>query len=248
MSKTTINRSIFNHSLKYKMTFAGFVFGAIFIAGCNATPPGTVENTVGNSASNAITSTTTGTMLPFANSTTGLKGKLKENYVDFSFKYPESWEGQADSGGEKAQNFVKIERTLPDKSNGEITLENFVVGYFKHSNDAARNKVLLPKTVKQLSDQLAAKLPQYKKISEGPTKIGNYSGYEFRFQSVTKTPTKGNIPLWGRAVLLMEPKTTKGVALLMLASSLAPEIKGPADVGVKGQLPSILKTFKFGKE
>lgn len=167
--------------------------------------------------------------------------------MDFSFSYPASWEFQEDGRNEKAQNFVKVERSLPDKSNGEFTLENLAVGYFKHSNNSQRNADLLPKTAKILSDQFAAKLSGYKKISEGPTKIGAYAGYEFRFESVLKTPTKGDVKLWGRAVLLLEPNTTKGVALLMLASSLAPEIKGPADVGVKGELPIILKSFKFGK-
>jgi hypothetical protein len=32
----------------------------------------------------------------------------------------------------------------------------------------------------------------------------------------------------------------------MLASSAAPEIKSLDDVGEKGELPTILKTFRFG--
>jgi hypothetical protein len=34
----------------------------------------------------------------------------------------------------------------------------------------------------------------------------------------------------------------------MLASSLAPEVEGPEDVGVKGELPLILKTFVVGSD
>ena len=248
-------KSLFHSSRLARQTaLAGGVLSVLVLSGCNVPAPDSVENTVANSTANSTTNSATNTvsdsgdLTQFVNLETGLKGKLKENYVDFSISYPPSWELQEYGRDVNAQNFLKIERALPDKTNGDFTLENLAVGFFKHSNDAKRNAELLPKTVKVLSDQFAAKLTNYKKVSEGPTKIGEYSGYQFLFTSTMKTPAKGDIQLWGRAVLLMEPKTTKGVALLMLASSLAPEIKGPADIGVKGQLPAILKTFKFGKE
>jgi len=34
----------------------------------------------------------------------------------------------------------------------------------------------------------------------------------------------------------------------MLDSSLAPEVKSVDDVGVKGELPMILESFRFGKK
>ena len=39
-----------------------------------------------------------------------------------------------------------------------------------------------------------------------------------------------------------------GVTLLMLATSLAPELKTIDDVGVKGELPMMLESFRFGKK
>ncbi len=248
-------KSLFHHSqLARKTALTSGVLSVLILSGCNVPAPDSVENTVNNSATansataNATTSSApSGELTKFVNIETGLKGQLKGNYVDFSLSYPPSWELKEYGRDVDAQNYMKIERALPDKTNGDFTLENLAVGFFKHSNNAQRNAELLPKTVKLLSDQFAAKLSNYKKVSEGPTKIGEYSGYQFLFSSTMKTPTKGEIPLWGRAVLLMEPKTTKGVGLFMLASSLAPEIKGPADIGVKGELPAILKTFKFEK-
>jgi len=51
-------------------------------------------------------------------------------------------------------------------------------------------------------------------------------------------------------MLLPNPQAGKknGVTLVMLGSSLATEIKSASDVGVKGQLPVILKSFKMGKD
>jgi hypothetical protein len=37
-----------------------------------------------------------------------------------------------------------------------------------------------------------------------------------------------------------------GVTIIMLATSLAAGVTGPEDVGVKGELPLILESFRFG--
>jgi hypothetical protein len=38
-----------------------------------------------------------------------------------------------------------------------------------------------------------------------------------------------------------------GATLIMLATSLAPELSGVRDVGLKGEIPVILDSFRFGK-
>lgn len=219
------------------------------LAGCSAAPPSDVaNNATGNATDNTVSSTpgdNTQTV-KYANSPQGLSGKLKENYVDFSFEYPTTWQLKETGQSADAQNFVKVERGLSDTSKGEFTAENFAVGYFSSTGDAAKDATLFPKLVQQLSSQFKEGFPDYKKLSEGKTKIGDLNGYEFRFQSKVENTPRGPVTLWGRAVLLPNPDNTqKGVALIMLASSLAPEIKSAADVGEKGQLPSILKSFKF---
>ena len=218
-----------------------------FTAGCSTAPPDSVANTARNTAGNTAPSTpaTASDTVSYASSPQGLKGKLKENYVDFSFAYPKAWELKEDGQSEKAQNFVKVERALKDNAKGEFTLENFAVGYFSTTGNPVKDATLYPQLVAQLSSQFQKGFPNYKKVSEGKTKIGSMDAYEFRFQSkIDKTP-RGPVTLWGRAVLLPKSKTKKGVALIMLASNLATEIKSAADIGAKGQLPAILNSFKF---
>jgi hypothetical protein len=67
---------------------------------------------------------------------------------------------------------------------------------------------------------------------------------------VSKGPEKGDITLWGWVVFLPPGKEgeTNGLQLLMLSTSLAPELESADDVGVKGQLPVILNSFKMGKD
>jgi hypothetical protein len=38
-----------------------------------------------------------------------------------------------------------------------------------------------------------------------------------------------------------------GVTLLMFATSLAPKVRSVDDVGVKGELPMMLQSFRFAK-
>ncbi len=97
---------------------------------------------------------------------------------------------------------------------------------------------------------MAKGFPGYRKVSEGPTKINNLDGYEFRFVSVSKGTEKGDINLWGRVVFLPTGVSgdQTGATLIMLATSLAPELSGVEDVGEKGEMPVILESFRFGKK
>jgi hypothetical protein len=173
----------------------------------------------------------------YVNSREGRSGKLSENFVDFSFYYPNNWEIDDDP----APNFVRVERKLVDDDGGNFTQENFAVGWVS-ATGTALDKQLLPKLAAQFNTQFAAQFPNYKKVSEGETKIGPYEGYEFRF-----TANKNNVNFWGRVAMLPPPSgQTKGVALVMIASDRAPELTGVEDVGEKGELPVILESFRFG--
>lgn len=74
--------------------------------------------------------------------------------------------------------------------------------------------------------------------------------YEFRFESLSKGTEKGDINVWGRVVFI--PSGTAGqntgATLIMLATSLAPELSGVDDVGAKGEMPVILESFRFEKK
>jgi hypothetical protein len=65
---------------------------------------------------------------------------------------------------------------------------------------------------------------------------------------VSRNTAKGDIKIWGRVIFVPPVDGGKnGVTLLMLTTSLAQELKSVDDVGVKGQLPMMLESFRFGK-
>lgn len=181
----------------------------------------------------------------FTNSNANLDGRLAERYFDFSFYYPNSWQPDPNAGVSGASNFAKVERRIPP----DFTQENFAVGWYTSKGTFAADEATFPQLVEILGANLARGFPGYRKVSEGPTKVNSLDGYEFRFESESKNTEKGDIKLWGRVVFLpsgVEGQET-GATLIMLATSLAPEISGVDDVGQKGEMPVILESFRFGK-
>ena len=74
--------------------------------------------------------------------------------------------------------------------------------------------------------------------------------YEFRWEGLSKGTEKGDLQLWGRVIFLPtgRPGDTSGAVLSMFTTSLAPELTSVEDVGVKGEAPLILDSFRFGKK
>jgi hypothetical protein len=180
----------------------------------------------------------------FVNSKDTLDGKLLDHYVDFSFYYPNTWKKDPTAGVSGASNFAKVERLIPP----DFTQENFAVGWYSSSGAPTANESVYKGLADSLSKQLEGGFPEYRKVSEGPTHAGVYDGYEFRFEAMSRNTAKGDIKIWGRVIFIPPPRGgNTGVTLLMLATSLAPELQSVDDVGVKGDLPMVLESFRFGK-
>jgi hypothetical protein len=180
----------------------------------------------------------------FANSSASLDGRLAEHFFDFSFYYPDSWKKDHKAGVPGATNFVGVERT-----EDTFPQETFSVGWYTSTGTYDGDLDSYKKRVTEFSSTLEKQFPEYRKVSEGPTTINSMQGYEFRWEGLSKGTEKGDVNLWGRVVFLPTGNEgdTTGATLTMFATSLATELSGVDDVGVKGQMPVILESFRFGK-
>jgi len=184
--------------------------------------------------------------IQFVNSSANLDGRLAEHYFDFSFYYPNSWKKDPEAGVPGAVNYAKVERRIEPN----FTQENFAVGWYTSKGTYASDEATFPELAEKIGASLSKSFPGYRKVSEGPTKLNSLDAYEFRFESEAKDTEKGDVKVWGRVVFL-PPGTERpatGATLLMLATSLAPEVSGVEDVGEKGEMPVILESFRFGKD
>jgi hypothetical protein len=192
-------------------------------------------------ATPAVTSDEPGSTTKFENSLTDLDASLAEHFVDFSFYYPNNWTLKAAPQG--SSNFVEVDRRIPP----DLSQENLVVSWYKSKGTLALDLPGLPNAVESMSSKFAKKIPSYQKISEGKSEINSTEGYEFRFSGVTDGKAKGDLKIWGRVVFLPPGVEGEehGVTLIMLATSLAPEVTRVEDVGETGQLALILRTFRL---
>jgi len=182
----------------------------------------------------------------FENASERLSGKLGEHYFDFYFYYPESWQKDPKAGAAGSNSFVKVERRLPP----DFTQENFSVGWYTSSGTYDGDLPNYPRRVEEVSGALSKNIPEYRKVSEGPTTVNKLKAYEFRWVGFSKGTEQGDLQLWGRVIFLPTGKDgdTSGATLAMLSTSLAPELSSVDDLGSKGEAPVILDSFRFGKK
>ena len=182
----------------------------------------------------------------FINSKDKLNGTLTQNYLDFSFYYPEAWQSDPKAGVAGSANFVKVERRIPP----DFTQENFVVRWYPSTGTFVGDLPDYPKKVEEFSASLAKAFPEYRKVSEGPTKVNSMDAYEFRWEGLSPGTDRGDLNLWGRVIFLPTGKEgdTTGATLSMLCTNLAGELSSVEDVGSRGEAPVILDSFRFGKK
>jgi hypothetical protein len=177
----------------------------------------------------------------FENSLENLDETLASHFVDFSFYYPNSW--TITPAGHGSANFVEVDR----RTSPEFSQENLTVGWYKSKGTLELDREGLPALAASRSESLSNALPEYSKVSEGETTINSIPAYEIRFTGVKRGTTKGDIDIWGRVIFVPpgDEQKQNGVTLLMYATSLAPGVSGVDDVGVKGELPVILNSFRM---
>jgi hypothetical protein len=217
-------------------------------------------NTNSNSSANAnsgnANSTATASQPPvtpppnstrFTNSRDKLTGSLAEHFVDFSLYYPNAWTLDSKAGSAGSSNFFKADRMLSDDS-GDYLLESLATGWYQSNGTMQFDRPIFPNRVEYFNNLFAKDYPNYRKVSEGETKFNGLDAYQFTWKGLVKGTGKGDVDLWGRVIFLPvgNEDARNGIVLLMLASSAAPEIKSIDDVGEKGELATILKTFRLG--
>lgn len=181
----------------------------------------------------------------FVNSRDHVTGSLAEHFIDFSLYYPNGW--TVDQKAASSGNFFKADRTLSDAT-GDYLLESGAVSWYQSNGTMQFDRPIFPNRVEYFNNRFARDYPNYQKVSEGETTVNGLEAYQFTWKGLVKGTGKGDINLWGRVIFLPagQEDARNGIVLLMLASSAAPEIKSLDEVGEKGELPVILKTFRLG--
>ncbi len=174
----------------------------------------------------------------FQNSKAALKGEAVKNYLGFSLYYPTDW-----ALNEVGNNFLDVSKKAP---NG-LPIEQMLVSYYNskgtYSADAA---TVFPAQIAETNETLKKILPNYRMISKGKKTVNNgWQAYEIEFEGESKSGGE-TVKIWGKRLFI--PTAIRGVkngyVITMLATSLSKDVKSLAEVGVKGELSTVLETFE----
>ncbi len=180
----------------------------------------------------------------YVNNPDQIPQELKEHFVNFSFGYP----GDTYKVTPDESNFIKVEKSLPDTGSGRFTLESFAVGYITGETQSSPENdrdELFPALLDQLGEQFSQGFPNYKEIARMPESVDQVRGSALLFQSELKETPKGDVTIHGKVILARNPGAERGVAIIMLATSLNPDVSSPGELGAVGDTAKILRSFKL---
>jgi hypothetical protein len=176
----------------------------------------------------------------YTNSEESLNDELRPHYVPFSFRYPDDWAvtERGDSVGGK--NFVKVE-----KGENGFTAENFAVGYMFATPGHESDPELIEQLLSQFEQQFTAQFSGFRRVGDDRMEIGGHQATGFRFTSTVQTEGRGAVQVFGR-VLVVPVGDGKGLSIIMLGTPVGSGLQSVDDLGVKGGIPVILRTFRIG--
>jgi serine/threonine protein kinase len=183
--------------------------------------------------------------VPFQNTKANLDGKLAENYVNFSLAYPKDWQSNENEGKPGAKNFLDISNRI---SNG-LPLEQLLVSWYQSKGTFAADRANFPALSQKLAAAYSKEIPNFRKVSENKITFNGREAYEIKFAGSTTDAGGEKVQIWVRTIFLPvgNEKAKSGLTLTMLATSLAPALSSVLDVGEKGELKQILKTFTLSE-
>lgn len=184
----------------------------------------------------------------FQNNKEILKGDTVKNFLGFSLYYPTDWtKNEIIEQKEKGVRgkFLDISKNAPNK----LPIEQMIISYYDSKGTFKDDREIFPELVKETNEYLNKNnvLPNYQVVSQGEKTTNNgWRGYELVFQGETKTSGGEKVQIWGKRLWIpvARPGMKNGYSITMLATSLSPDVKKADDVGIKGELSTILATFE----
>ena len=185
----------------------------------------------------------------YENNKQNLKGDLAGNFVGFTLYYPKHWRlnGPQEGNGNLRGKFLDI---TSETKEGKLK-EQMLISYYPSNGSYSEDLVKFPQLVRETNDTLANLLPDYKVVSQGETRVnGELPAYEIRFVGGGTSRAGENLTVWGRRLYVpaTQPGSQNGFEITLLATSLADGVTDVNEVGVKGELATILYTFEPSRE
>ncbi|RMG08143.1 MAG: serine/threonine protein kinase [Acidobacteria bacterium] len=172
--------------------------------------------------------------LYFRNLPENLTEELAKNYRDFSFFYPNDWRIYPNKS-----LFVDVAK----KNKDGIPIEQFLVTFYRSKGNLQDDRPTIEKLLNESNEKLAKQLPNYRFISQKEAEFAGMKAYQMNFEA---TQAEKDLKIFGKRIFLpSRAENSPGLIITMIATSLSSDIKSAEDVGVKGEMKTIVQTFKI---
>ena len=162
----------------------------------------------------------------FVSSVENIPAALRSNFVAFSFSYPTGYTMAVPS----QDTFVRI--TKNEITSFAVHPATFPAGPDKEATYTTE--------LSSISSALRKTLPKYEEVSRGTEVVSGVRSRTLLWRAKTNAAT-----LYGKCYMLRPPNQKNGVVIAVVGTSLDPELKSAADVGVKGDLGEIVRSFQL---
>jgi hypothetical protein len=214
---------------------ASATIAAMSLAACNFS--------VGNPGGNNNFTTAASTTKHFANSRArAVSAVLQQNYLDFSFDYPERWNLTPQRTDGTERNYVRVAAPM---ING-FEPYAFHVGYVTASGNTEADRHDLEDGAPGFARQFGSSFNDYQLISVGPERVGRYPSYGWRFTASAPGPNQGPpVRIYGRGDFILQPGATRGLTLVTLVTDRASDSQSAEQVGETGPLKAIFDSLNI---
>ncbi len=168
-------------------------------------------------------------------------GERQKYYVNFRFNHPSSWDLVTGSKITNDAVFVELNRIHQKNYVESLVVED----YYTNTASLATDLATIGAKYMANIDANEKNTASYRRISDGPTKLKNYTAYEYRAQLTKKTDSGETFTVYRRYIIVAPPTGSNGVILEMTANSFAPDVHGIDDVGTKDEMAAVLQSFTF---
>jgi hypothetical protein len=122
-----------------------------------------------------------------------------------------------------------------------------LISYYPSKGTFGEDADKFPQMVKEANETLKKLLPGYQMVSEGEIKFnGGWRAYEIKFQGGGPSVSGEKLVVWGRRLFIPLERhgAHDGFEITMLATSASDEVRSVDQVGIRGELASILYSFE----
>lgn len=178
----------------------------------------------------------------FVNQNRELDAFLAKNYLDAIFVYPAGWE-MNEEVRKNGNGFIRVSRKVTDERKDS---ESFQLGAWQR-NPANSDQETIRGIAQRINSAMSSNMKQARDFPLEAMRFGLYEATAWKFEGVTKD----NVHLYVKVLFLPpqnQSQTSAPLLTLIAAGGPRAEVRTPDEVGIKGELPLVLNTLRWGAD